>query len=104
MAEKEKVIKLGLACSDPVSKEVFIRILDILRQFRTTHWTLVYHYILEKSSSRQGTGGSQIANFIPNQLLTVLDFIIELSDDPNLSEDAKEYNSRAKDQRQLVLN
>ena len=56
-----------------------IRVVDLVKQFRQTHWSLVVHYILEKMSCTHGSGGSNAMLFIPNQLLTVSDFIIELA-------------------------
>ena len=67
-----------LAKDDPKDLEVFIRILDRVRQFRYTHWSFVVHYILEKTSVTHGSGGSDAVHFIPNQLLAVIEYILEL--------------------------
>lgn len=90
---------------DKKDLEVFICILDRVRQFRYTHWSLVVHYILEKTSVTHGSGGSDAVHFIPNQLLAVIDYILDLCKicDLTKSEGTAAIKEIATSQREQVV-
>ena len=54
-----------------------LEVADQVRAFRHRHWVLTNLYIIYKSKHPVATGGSPITTWLPNQLLTVNDFIIE---------------------------
>jgi indoleamine 2,3-dioxygenase len=71
----KKVGVLEYAKQDPVSMVRFLQVADQIRAFRHRHWTLTNLYIINFSKHPVATGGSPIVTWLPNQLLTVIDFI-----------------------------
>lgn len=55
-----------------------IELLEQIQEFRQRHWNFVKEYILKYSEHPRATGGSPIATWLSNQLLTVIDMIITL--------------------------
>lgn len=108
--EKSKEFRLGQLCKeDPRSLLGLLKILDLVRAFRHTHWSFVVHYILEKSSLTHGSGGSDAVSFIPNQLLAVSEHIINLSQeiskdsDPLVYEEILQIKEKAEHQKESTL-
>ena len=59
------------------SLQLYICLLDQVRDFRARHWNFAKEYIIKKTQYPQATGGSPMATWLPNQLSVVLDAIIE---------------------------
>lgn len=75
---EETANELGVmefAKKDPESMIYFLEVADQNRAFRHRHWVLTNMYILNFSKHPTATGGSPIVTWLPNQLLTVIDFI-----------------------------
>lgn len=62
---------------DPVSLLHLLEVTDQIRAFRHRHWVLTNLYIMNFSKHPIATGGSPIATWLPNQLITVLQFILD---------------------------
>lgn len=60
---------------DPESLVGLLEVADQIRAFRHRHWILTNLYILSYSKHPVATGGSPIVTWLPNQLLTVIDYI-----------------------------
>lgn len=60
---------------DPESLVGLLEVADQIRAFRHRHWILTNLYILSFSKHPVATGGSPIVTWLPNQLLTVIDYI-----------------------------
>jgi len=56
----------------------YLKVVDGVRRFRQTHWNFVTDYVVKREKQAIGSGGSNAVFFIPNQLLAVLDFSLEL--------------------------
>lgn len=57
---------------DPRCLYQLIRNLDLIRHFRSNHWTMVRRYILVQSQDGRSTGGTPITTWLPNNLLAVI--------------------------------
>jgi indoleamine 2,3-dioxygenase len=66
---------LEYARQNPESMVLLLEVADQVRAFRHTHWVLTNLYIIRKSTHPVATGGSPITTWLPNQLLTVIEFI-----------------------------
>jgi len=66
---------LGYGRKDPESLARLLEVADQIRAFRHRHWILTNLYILSFSAHPVATGGSPIVTWLPNQLLTVIDYI-----------------------------
>jgi len=55
------------------SRQLWLRILDQVREFRWRHWCFGKEYILKQTSHPTATGGSPIVTWLPNQLRAVLE-------------------------------
>jgi len=71
-----KIGTLEYAKKDASSMVHLLEVADQVRAFRHRHWVLTNLYIIYKSKHPIATGGSPISTWLPNQLLTVNDFII----------------------------
>eukprot|EP01088_Endostelium_zonatum_P006179 TRINITY_DN18285_c0_g1_i1.p1 TRINITY_DN18285_c0_g1~~TRINITY_DN18285_c0_g1_i1.p1 ORF type:complete len:496 (-),score=95.48 TRINITY_DN18285_c0_g1_i1:162-1649(-) len=81
---------LEYAKKDGSSMVYFLEVADQVRAFRHRHWVLTNLYIIYKSKHPIATGGSPISTWLPNQLLTVNDFIINHAKSINLDNVASE--------------
>lgn len=82
------------ARKDPLSLLYLIEVADQIRNFRHTHWVLTNLYIMNYSKHPLATGGSPIVRWLPNQLLTVIDYIKKYSKeiDPKGLSSEHQYN------------
>ncbi len=71
----KKIGVLEYAKEDPESMFYLLEVVDQIRAFRHRHWVLTNMYILNFSKHPVATGGSPIATWLPNQLITVIEFI-----------------------------
>lgn len=86
---KEHSAKAGLkefALGDPVSASLYLRALNLVRDFRWRHWCFTREYILRQTSHPTATGGSPIVTWLPNQLQAV---IANMMDAYNFCKDIK---------------
>jgi indoleamine 2,3-dioxygenase len=70
-----KLNVLEYAKHNPESMLYLLEVADEVRAFRHRHWILTNLYIMNYSKHPVATGGSPIITWLPNQLLTVIDFI-----------------------------
>ncbi|KFA52022.1 hypothetical protein S40293_02999 [Stachybotrys chartarum IBT 40293] len=54
------------------SRNLWLEILNQVRDFRWRHWCFAREYILKRTSHPTATGGSPIVTWLPNQLVAVL--------------------------------
>jgi indoleamine 2,3-dioxygenase len=71
----KKVNVLDFSRQDGESLLCLLEVADQVRAFRHRHWTLTNLYIINKTKHAVATGGSPITTWLPNQLLSVIDFI-----------------------------
>lgn len=77
---------LGLV-GDPVdaqlieSRQLWLKILNQVRDFRWRHWCFAREYILKQTKHPTATGGSPIVTWLPNQLQAVMEEMIHLHGD-----------------------
>jgi indoleamine 2,3-dioxygenase len=71
----KKINVLEYAKANPESMLYFLEVADQVRAFRHRHWVLTNLYIMNFSKHPVATGGSPITTWLPNQLLTVIEFI-----------------------------
>ncbi|KAH6655748.1 indoleamine 2,3-dioxygenase-like protein [Truncatella angustata] len=69
--DKESVIE---------SRQLWVKILNQVRDFRWRHWCFAREYILKQTSHPTATGGSPIVTWLPNQLSAVMDDMAEFHD------------------------
>jgi indoleamine 2,3-dioxygenase len=69
---------LGVGLRDKITA-----LLKQIQDFRQRHWNFVKEYILKYSNHPRATGGSPIATWLSNQLLTVLNLLLELDPSDN---------------------
>jgi indoleamine 2,3-dioxygenase len=55
-----------------VTRQLWLGILNQVRDFRWRHWCFAREYILKRTSHPTATGGSPIVTWLPNQLQAVL--------------------------------
>ena len=55
------------------SRQLWLQVLNEVRDFRWRHWCFAREYIIKKTSHPTATGGSPIVTWLPNQLEAVLD-------------------------------
>ncbi|EOO02662.1 putative indoleamine -dioxygenase family protein [Phaeoacremonium minimum UCRPA7] len=60
------------------SRQLWLKILNQVRDFRWRHWCFGKEYILKRTSHPTATGGSPIVTWLPNQLQAVLSEMISL--------------------------
>lgn len=59
--------------------------IDQVREFRDRHWRFTKEYILKYSDHPVATGGSPIITWLPNQLGTVLEIMVDVAKSVNVS-------------------
>lgn len=96
---EEAASKIGIV--EYARKEAFsllylIEVADQVRTFRHTHWVLTNLYIMNYSKHPLATGGSPIVRWLPNQLLTVIDYIKKYGGEINEGSLPSEYQYRLK--------
>ncbi|OZJ03285.1 hypothetical protein BZG36_03738 [Bifiguratus adelaidae] len=77
-----KADELGVrdfAMSDSESAAWYLANVDQIRAFRHRHWNFTKEYIIKYSLHPVATGGSPIVSWLPNQLGTVLNTLVETS-------------------------
>lgn len=74
LAAKEVGVR-EFARKDSLSLFHFVEVLDEIRAFRSTHWTLTYMFIISLTDHPKATGGSPILTWLPNQLNSVVGYI-----------------------------
>jgi indoleamine 2,3-dioxygenase len=74
-ATAKKIGVLEYAKKDSNSLLLLLSVADQIRAFRHRHWILTNLYIMNFSKHPVATGGSPIVSWLPNQLLTVIEFI-----------------------------
>lgn len=90
-AKKADLKNFSLA--DPVTAVHYLSILDMVRDFRSRHWSFTKEYIIKRSAHPVATGGSPIIDWLPNQLGAVLNSMDEVAngiDENRLPADLKE--------------
>lgn len=68
----------GYAMMDRKSAVLYLHALNQVRDFRWRHWCFTREYILKKTTHPTATGGSPIVLWLPNQLFSVYDQIMEV--------------------------
>jgi len=88
-------LQVGLSCSDNlyilyklifllfVFSALYLSNVDQIRAFRHRHWNFTKSYIIKHTQHAVATGGSPITTWLPNQLGTVLDQMIEVGNTIN---------------------
>ena len=71
----KKIGILEYARENSESMVLLLDVADQIRAFRHRHWILTNLYIIRRSKHPVATGGSPIITWLPNQLLTVIDYI-----------------------------
>ena len=89
VSERSEKVDFFNYCRELGLKEDLVALLKQVQDFRQRHWNFVKEYILKYSKHPMATGGSPIATWLSNQLLTVLDLIIELD-----SSDVETYKQK----------
>ncbi|KAI9281126.1 hypothetical protein BY458DRAFT_487128 [Sporodiniella umbellata] len=69
----------SFALQDPNSAALYLANVDRIRAFRHRHWNFTKEYIIKQTDHPIATGGSPIITWLPNQLVTVLDLLEEIS-------------------------
>lgn len=75
---EEAAKKIGVLEYAKQNAESLLHLIDVadqVRAFRHRHWILTNLYIINLSKHPVATGGSPITTWLPNQLLSVIDFI-----------------------------
>ena len=67
------------AQADANSTVRYLSAIDQVREFRDRHWRFTKEYILKYSDHPVATGGSPIITWLPNQLGTVLETMVKIS-------------------------
>jgi len=94
------------------SLQLYIMLLDEVRDFRTRHWNFAKEYIIKRTAYPTATGGSPMASWLPNQLYAVLRMLQDKSlvyrmmmekEEPKTDEFVtKEYYNKISDQLQSL--
>ncbi|KAL4512272.1 hypothetical protein ABPG72_005274 [Tetrahymena utriculariae] len=78
---EEKAKSIGVrafATQDSNSTVLYQALLDQVSEFRERHWRFTKNYILKYSKHPRATGGSPIITWLPNQLATVMQAIVNI--------------------------
>lgn len=67
----------AFATLDPQSTLLLLLNIDQIREFRMRHWGFTKDYIIKYSKHPVATGGSPIVTWLPNQLITILNVMID---------------------------
>lgn len=93
---KDAALSLNIKAADGREKELlkesrqlWLQILNQVRDFRWRHWCFGKEYILKRTSHPTATGGSPIVTWLPNQLQAVLSEMISLYEDMTEDEQDK---------------
>lgn len=73
------------AQADSNSAVRYLSAIDQVREFRDRHWRFTKEYILKYSDHPVATGGSPIITWLPNQLGTVLEIMVDVAKSVNVS-------------------
>ncbi len=79
---KKRADLLGVAQyaqQDPVSSLYYLQNLDTIREFRSRHWNFTKEYIIKHTNHKVGTGGTPVISFLLNQLSTVLQLMVTVT-------------------------
>ena len=60
------------------SRQLWLKILNQVRDFRWRHWCFAREYILKQTKHPTATGGSPIVTWLPNQLQAVMEEMVNL--------------------------
>jgi len=63
------------------SRQLWIKMLNQVRDFRWRHWCFAREYILKQTKHPTATGGSPIVTWLPNQLQAVMEEMVNLYGD-----------------------
>ncbi|KAH8919780.1 hypothetical protein BT69DRAFT_466636 [Atractiella rhizophila] len=66
------VRRFALEESGLKGKQLYLLMLDQVREFRDRHWRFTKHYIVKHSTFPYATGGSPILSYLPQNLRTVI--------------------------------
>ncbi|CAO3686796.1 unnamed protein product [Umbelopsis ramanniana] len=83
---QERAEQVGVrdyALKDDNSAALYLSNVDQIRAFRHRHWNFTKSYIIKHTQHAVATGGSPITTWLPNQLGTVLDQMIEVGNTIN---------------------
>jgi indoleamine 2,3-dioxygenase len=80
---------------DPESAALLAGVVSEIYQFRNGHWQFVQRYILEQTRYQRATGGTPITTWLPNQIMSCLDYMGDLLDLVSDHVDALEPATRA---------
>ncbi|EAR86314.2 indoleamine 2,3-dioxygenase family protein (macronuclear) [Tetrahymena thermophila SB210] len=78
---EEKAKSIGVhafATLDSNSTVLYQALLDQVSEFRERHWRFTKNYILKHSKHPRATGGTPIITWLPNQLATVMQSIVNI--------------------------
>ncbi|KAL4512274.1 hypothetical protein ABPG72_005276 [Tetrahymena utriculariae] len=78
---EEKAKSIGVqefATQDSNSTVLYQALLDQVSEFRERHWRFTKSYILKQSKHPRATGGTPIITWLPNQLATVMQAIVNI--------------------------
>lgn len=78
--EEARTLNVRKICRDkarPILHSLYCALLDQVGEFRERHWRFVKRYILAFTAHPVATGGSPIVQYLPNQLLTVWQMLLE---------------------------
>ncbi|CAG8496327.1 6833_t:CDS:10, partial [Scutellospora calospora] len=64
--------------NDANSATHYLENMDQIRAFRNRHWNFTKEYVIKNTVHPVATGGSPIVTWLPNQLYTILDQIIQI--------------------------
>jgi indoleamine 2,3-dioxygenase len=102
VSERSQKVDFYNYCLQLGLKDKIIALLRQIQEFRQRHWNFVKEYILKYSTHPRATGGSPIATWLSNQLLTVLNLIIELDpSDKDAIEEKQLLNEEVESFRKL---
>jgi len=80
VAQKSKKLNLSAyARLDANSAVRYLTAVDQVREFRDRHWRFTKEYIIKHSNHPVATGGSPIVTWLPNQLTTVLQTMMDVT-------------------------
>lgn len=60
-----------------VMSQLYLELLDQVREFRWRHWCFTREYILKQTTYSRATGGTPIVTWLPNQLQAVLEAMVQ---------------------------
>ncbi|KAM0809030.1 putative Indoleamine 2,3-dioxygenase-like protein [Seiridium cardinale] len=82
------------------SRQLWIKILNQVRDFRWRHWCFAREYILKQTQHPTATGGSPIVTWLPNQLQAVMNDMADFHD--AIGSDAGSLSSECQDIMELT--